>query len=473
MTMLWLFFMLLILVSIGVVLLPFLRHDAEESPLRADYDIVVYRSQLAEIDKEIELGLLTPDLADAARAEVHRRMLAAEDAEFAEPPPHLASRRLRPVAAIAFAVILPLGAAGLYGYLGSPNLIGKPYAWRLTHDPEFVSASSAEQLANLLQASPTAAGYKRLAEMYFKARDYERAADADRHAVALGAADTDTWSELGESIVMASGGAVVPEAMMAFTNSLGADSANVRSRFYIGLAESQIGNLKQAVAIWRDLEKDGDPKASWRPLVDTHIAAIAKRGGFDPQSVPPQPPSIPALNVALKAMTNALHIEDKVSGGKTAVAEPPSAPHDEQDATIRAMVERLAARLQNSPNDVVGWQRLARSYTVLGDHAKAQAAAEHAVQLRPDDVGVLLTLAEAQKAAAPPDDVAPADFTATMRQVLRRDPANVQALYAVGLAENKAGHRMQARSLWNKALKLTHEDDPIAAAIRERLSEVR
>jgi len=28
---------------------------------------------------------LTPDLADAARAEVHRRMLAAEDAEFAEP----------------------------------------------------------------------------------------------------------------------------------------------------------------------------------------------------------------------------------------------------------------------------------------------------------------------------------------------------------------------------------------------------
>jgi len=90
--------------------------------------------------------------------------------------------------------------------------------------------------------------------------------------------------------------------------------------------------------------------------------------------------------VALKAMTNALHIEDKVSGGKTAVAVPPSAPHDEQDTTIRAMVERLATRMQNSPNDVAGWQRLAHDYTVLGDHAKAQAAADHAVRLRPDDV---------------------------------------------------------------------------------------
>jgi cytochrome c-type biogenesis protein CcmH len=471
MTMLWLVFIILILVSIAVVLLPFLRNDASEATERVDYDIVVYRSQLAEIDQEIESGLLTPDQADAARAEVHRRMLAAEDAELVMPSVRVADRRYRLAAVIGFAVILPVGAAALYGVLGSPNLPGKPYAWRVTHDPEFVTASSADKLATLLQESPTAAGYKQLAAMYFNARDYDKAADADRHAIALGATDSATWSELGESVVMANGGAVVPEAMMAFANALGADPRDPRARFYVGLAESQIGNLKQAVGIWRDLEKDGDPNASWRQLVDAHIAAVAKQGGFDVQSVPPQAPSVQALKMGLKAMTTAEHTESSM-GGQQAQAAPqtqPSARSDDHDTSIPAMVERFAARMQSNPNDVAGWQRLAHFYVVLGEHAKARAAAEHALRLKPGDVGVLLSVAETQRASAAPGDEIPADYASTMRQVLRHDPANVQALYSVGLAEEKAGRREQARLLWSKALKLAAANDPLALKIHGKL----
>jgi len=87
---------------------------------------------------------------------------------------------------------------------------------------------------------------------------------------------------------------------------------------------------------------------------------------------------------------------------------------------------------------VAGWVRLAHAYNVLGEPDKARAAIDHAVRLKPGDVGVQLTLAETQKDAAPGDDT-PADFIATMRTVLKLDPANVQALYYVGLAEQKAG----------------------------------
>jgi cytochrome c-type biogenesis protein CcmH len=384
MTMLWPFFIILILGSIGVLLLPFLRSKAAEAPERADYDMVVYRSQLAEIDQEIESGLLTPDQADAARAEVHRRMLAAEDAELETPAARRDNHRFHMAAVIACAVILPVGAASLYGFLGSPGLSGKPYAWRLTHDPAFVAASSADKLAALLQESPTAAGYKKLGEIYFDARDYEKAADAGRRAVELGASDSTTWSELGESIVMANGGAVVPEALMAFTNSLGIDASNPRSRFYIGLAESQIGNLQQAVGIWRDLEKSADPNASWRPLVEAHVTAIAKQGGFDPQTVAPQPPSVAALNVALKAMTNAMHIQAGAQPAprvRDTAGMPPSAGTDDQNTMIRAMVARFAERMKSSPNDKAGWERLAHAYTVLGENDKAREAAEHAASL--------------------------------------------------------------------------------------------
>jgi cytochrome c-type biogenesis protein CcmH len=457
------------------LLAPLLRSASDEAPPRVDYDIVVYRNQLAEIEQEIERGLLTEAQADAARAEVHRRMLAAEDAELKIPvkPARADNRHARLVAIVAIAVVLPLATAILYGILGSPHLPGKPYAWRLKNDPEFVIAATAEQLAQLLQNSPSASGYKRLAEMYFNARNYEQAAAADRRAIELGATDAVTWSELGEAVVMTNGGAVVPEALMAFTNSLGIDSHGERSRFYIGLAESQIGNLKQAVAIWRDLEKDSASDAPWLPMLREHITAFSKEGGFDPASVPPSPPSARTMNVAITAMTNAMHLQAGVSAPVAAPSNgaPPSTG-DDRDAMIRAMVQRLADRMEKTPDDVAGWQRLAHAYNVLGEQDKARAAIDHAVGLKPADVGVQLTLAEIQKAAAAAGDDTPADFIATMRTVLKLDPANVQALYYVGLAEQKAGHLGRARVLWNKALTVATADDPLAISIRNRLNSM-
>lgn len=435
MTMLWVLFMALLLVTILVLVLPFLRSNREEPPARADYDMVVYRSQLQEIDSEIERGLLTTAEADAARAEVHRRMLDAEDAELGRSAASNSRRSFRLAAVIGVAAILPLGATAMYGMLGSPNLPGKPYAWRTTHDPEFVSASSAQSLERLLQDSPTAAGFKKLAGMYFEARDFEKAAEADRRAIAMGASDPATWSEFGESVVMANGGAVVPEAMMAFTNALTADRKNVRARFYIGLAESQIGNLKQAVAVWRDLEKDADPNEAWRPLVDANIQNVAKQGGFDAASVPPQAPSVEALNVALKAMTSAMRIHNDVSGAPAApAAAPPSATANDQQTMVRAMVECFAAKVEANPNDAAGWQKLVRYYVVLGEQEKARKAAERAVKLKPDD------------------------------------PENVQALYVIGQAEAQAGRPGQAKTVWSKALKLASDGDPLKPEIRNALA---
>ena len=43
-------------------------------------------------------------------------------------------------------------------------------------------------------------------------------------------------------------------------------------------------------------------------------------------------------------------------------------------AFIRSMVERLADRLKDEPNDLKGWQRLARAYQVLGEKEKAEEA---------------------------------------------------------------------------------------------------
>jgi cytochrome c-type biogenesis protein CcmH len=49
-----------------------------------------------------------------------------------------------------------------------------------------------------------------------------------------------------------------------------------------------------------------------------------------------------------------------------------------QNEMIRTMVARLADRLKQNGSDVAGWERLLRAYMVLGDQAKAQAAAADA-----------------------------------------------------------------------------------------------
>jgi cytochrome c-type biogenesis protein CcmH len=47
---------------------------------------------------------------------------------------------------------------------------------------------------------------------------------------------------------------------------------------------------------------------------------------------------------------------------------------NDREAMIRGMVERLAARLEQQPDDKEGWARLAHAYDVLGEADKAKAA---------------------------------------------------------------------------------------------------
>ncbi|MDR3526396.1 MAG: c-type cytochrome biogenesis protein CcmI [Rhizomicrobium sp.] len=480
--MLWLLFAVLCLAVLAMLVVPLLRGGAEARP-RVDYDIVVYRSQLAEIDQEVEEGLLTAEQAEAARAEVHRRMLAAEDAELQLPQQPLAraSKYARLGAIVAIALIIPIGSGALYAALGSPSLPGKPYMWRIHNDPEFGAAASADALAAQVQANPSAEGYEQLGRTYFASRQYEQAAGAYRHAIDMGAKAAVTWSEFGEALVMTSGGSVGPEAMAAFSKAIQAEPRSERSRFYLGLAEAQIGNMRQAVAIWRDLEKTSDPAAPWLPMLREHITAFAKQGGFDAASVPPSPPDLKAIGTALTAMTNAIHLNAGVqpSSGAPAAAAPAAspaapdasaaAPDVARDPQIIAMVQRLAERLEKTPDDFTGWQRLAHAYVVMGDLPKARQAAEHLVRLKPNDVTAQMALAEVQKAAAPGEEP-PKDFIATMRKVLTLDAGNAQALYFVGVAEAKAGHSAEARTLWTKALTAVPSDDPMAATIRAKLA---
>src|SRR5690606_20787297 len=111
----------------------------------------------------------------------------------------------------------------------------------------------------------------------------------------------------------------------------------------------------------------------------------------------------------------------------------PSADGD-QEAMIMAMVAGLAAKLEENPAHLEGWRRLGRSWTVLGDMAKAEEAYARAAALAPDDVEVLLDHALAILATVPEDSAGPlpARLGERIATVLALMPDNPTALYLAG-----------------------------------------
>ena len=64
--------------------------------------------------------------------------------------------------------------------------------------------------------------------------------------------------------------------------------------------------------------------------------------------------------------------------GAADVAAAESLTPEQRDAMVRGMVERLEARLAQQGDDIEGWLRLMRAWTVLGQQDKAKTAAGQA-----------------------------------------------------------------------------------------------
>jgi len=152
-------------------------------------------------------------------------------------------------------------------------------------------------------------------------------------------------------LVLTAGGNVTAEAAVEFAKA----GDDPRARFYGAEAALQRGDREAAKAALRALLAEAPAEAPWRKVVQERLAELA------PGEQPP----------------------DAKGSGPTAqdVAAARSMSPEERQAMIRGMVDRLAARLEQNPNDKDGWIRLAHAYDVLGETEKAEAARARAAQV--------------------------------------------------------------------------------------------
>jgi cytochrome c-type biogenesis protein CcmH len=134
---------------------------------------------------------------------------------------------------------------------------------------------------------------------------------------------------------------------------------------------------------------------------------------------------------------------------------------------IAGMVERLAGRLVEQPDDLDGWVRLARAYGTLGRRGDEAEALGQAARLAPDRVDVRVLRARALSALSsnPP----PPGAVTEMRAVLALQPDNLEALWVVGLGEERANNRTAATDLFRRVLSLLPADAPNRSMVEQRL----
>jgi cytochrome c-type biogenesis protein CcmH len=149
----------------------------------------------------------------------------------------------------------------------------------------------------------------------------------------------------------------------------------------------------------------------------------------------------------------------------------PAAPVATPEQQINSMVERLAERLKAQPDDVEGWKKLGRSYTVLGRHAEALEAYTKASGLQPADAGLLADLALATAAANQRNfEGEPARL---IERALKLDPRQPKALAIAGaVAFDRKDYRAAVRH-WEQLAQVEPADSPIAPRIRQSIAQAR
>lgn len=352
-------------VSFAVILPLVLRtRDVSEKPEARGGD--VYRDQLRELERDRSDGRIDDASFQAARAEIARRLIASEKDRpqsagglLRDPADqHLNTVRARWLT--AGTIVLVFIVAGIaYPLIGSPLARDQPLSQRIDSDNPDLPVLISRVERHLAENPDDGRGWQLLAPIYARQMRLEAARNAYVNALRILGPDADLLVGLGEVIVTESSGIVTDEALEVFRRADALDPPDPRAAYYIALAAEQSGQYAEALERFKALRAQAPVDAPWIETVNLHIERNQARLVEDGR---------PATGPDAEAVENAQSLSQS-----------------ERDDMIRGMVDGLAARLAENPNDLEGWMQLIRSYAVLGQEQKANDALEEAMQVFQND----------------------------------------------------------------------------------------
>ena len=161
-------------------------------------------------------------------------------------------------------------------------------------------------------------------------------------------------------------------------------------------------------------------------------------------------------------------------GNPRALSPQPQAGGTEHGLTqqqLGSLVERLAARMKDNPEDAEGWAMLGRSYAVLGRFRDSADAYAKAAARIPDDAQLLadyadaLAMAQGRSLQGEPEKI--------IARALAADPNNIKALALAGTAAFDRKNYAEAVRHWERIGQLLPAGSEFADSLQASIAEAR
>ena len=176
-----------------------------------------------------------------------------------------------------------------------------------------------------------------------------------------------------------------------------------------------------------------------------------------------------AVGIALPLVAALLYFA--VGNPRALAPLPAGGEHEVTVQQIESMVERLAARLKEKPEDVKGWTMLGRSYAVIDRFPEAVAAYENAIKRSAPDAQLLadyadaLAMSQGRTLMGAPEKI--------IAQALQLDPDNVKALALAGTVAFQRKDFKGAIAHWERILKVVPPDSDMADSTRDSIADAQ
>lgn len=184
-------------------------------------------------------------------------------------------------------VLLAAGVLGLYFYLGSPDIKGRPLRGREAEFAELAMNNSAIDGEILSIETALAEDTTNLENLISLAGLYDFKAEYEKSIPLWNRANEltqnlrgDLLSAEGASITYQSDSVVTPAAKSLFEEALTVRLYDPRARYFLGLAELQAGNRENAIEWWQDLLRDSPENAPWVADIISRLEELAQEDGL-------------------------------------------------------------------------------------------------------------------------------------------------------------------------------------------------
>ena len=368
----WIIAGVVTLITIAITLLPVLS-TAQTAGSVLEFDKEIYKARLTEIEQEFKAGKINEAEYKYTLAEEGRRFLAL--ASTATKKEKSSGRKLNNSTSlgVVFALVtIPVVAILGYNQWGSLNALDRPLQARLDADPRGQTVQELLQRAErqLSKRPDDARGWLVVAPVYMRLNRPADAANAYRNAIRISGATAELQTALGEALSVAASGVVTEEARALFASAVEKEPDNAKASFFLAIALNQSADFEKSISAWQDLIKKSPPNAPW-------LDVARKQLEFAQSQLNPDAPGNPT----------AQDIEEAGSLSK-----------GDRQEFINSMVNRLKDELLENPQNKPGWQRIIRSYTVLGRKDDALNAIKTARSVFKDDKEFLAELERNERA---------------------------------------------------------------------------